>query len=391
MEKYRLVDIIRAIIQGKKFVIIFTTIVAISAIVYSLVTPKYWKSSTSFAINSSASGLNIDLPGNLGSMLGSSGLSGLLGGSSDYVDFLNIINSRQFSENLIKQFDLLTYFEINEADSLKAMDLALQELDNVVSSGYNDKTQLLAISVESKDKQLSYDMALFIRQEAVRIKKEKDSVEDEREFEFFKSRLSEYNLRLENLLMSLKEFQEQNNILEMEEQAKGLISNYAQIISKATEINIQKDIAESQYGKDFPQVQILNKQKNLLKQEVEKLEKNDLSANKYIVGLDILPEIANKYANLLVEKEIIEKTLVSFYPLYEASRFSYIQDNDLITVLDEPRLAGQRTKPKRAMIVVVTTFFAFLFSAYVAFFWNSKSTTEKGEWLDLWRLFWGKK
>lgn len=392
MEKYRIVDIVKALVEGKKLIITFTAIVAITAIVYSLVTPKYWKSSTSFVINSSSGGLNIDLPGNLGSMLGDTGLGDLLGGSTSETDFLNIINSRHFTEHLIRKYDLMTYFEITEADTLKAMDMSLKAFKQLARAAYSEKSKLLTISVETKSKQLSLDMCRYIREKSVELKKEKDKQDNEIEFNFFTQRMEEYKQRLDNLLVSMKAFQEEYNILEMEEQAKAIIANYGEVITKATAVNIQADILTSLYGKDFPEVKMMQMQKELINQEVKKLESNSAKGkNKYIIGLEMMPEIANKYATLLVEKEIIEKTLVSFYPLYEASRFTYIKDNDLITVLDDARLAGQRTKPKRALIVVISTFLAFLFSSSIAFFWNSKSASEKKEWIALWRLFWGKK
>ena len=239
---------------------------------------------------------------------------------------------------------------------------------------------------------MSLDMTHYIREHSVQLKKEKDNIENETEFNFFKQRMDEYNQRLDKLLSSMKEFQEKYNILEMEEQSKAIITNYGEVISKATALNIQADILTSLYGKDFPEVKLILMQKELINQEVKNLESDSaINKSKYIISLEMMPEIANKYATLLVEKEIIEKTLVSFYPLYEASRFAYIQDNDLITVLDEPRLAGQRTKPKRALIVVIATFLGFLFSSSIAFFWNSKTESEKNEWVALWKEFWGRK
>ncbi len=392
MENYRIVDIVRALVKGKIFIIIFTFLIALTAIIYSLTTPEYWKSSTSFAINSSSSGLDIDLPGNIGSMLGNSGLSSLLGGSSSETDYLNIINSRHFSESLIRKFDLLTYYQIHDADSLKAMDKALMELDNMVNASYNEKSKLLSISVESKNKELSLEMCHYIRERSVELKKEKDEKKSETEFNFFKNRMEEYNQRLDNLLITMKEFQEKYHILELEEQAKAVISNYGEVITKATTVNLQADILTSLYGNDFPEVKMIQRQKELINQEVKNLESSSAKdRSKYIFSLEMMPEIANKYAALLVEKAIIEKTLVSFYPLYESSRFSFIKENDPITIMDEPRLAGQRTKPKRALIVVFSTFLGFLFSASIAFFWNSKSDSEKKEWIELWKSFWGKK
>lgn len=392
MENYRIVDIVRTLVKARKFIITLTTLIAITAIIYSLMTPKYWKSSTSFMINSQSSSMGFNLPGNISSLIGNTGIAGLLGGSAEQTDFLNIINSRTFAENVIRKFNLLDYLEIADPDTLKAMDIALQSYNDIVKASYSEKNQLIGISVETKDKQLSLDMCKYIRDKSVELKQKKDTKQKEVEYTFYKQRMDEYTNRLNDLLLSLKEFQEENNIIEIEQQTSAIVANYADVISQATALNIQTDVISSVYGDDFPEIKTLKKQRDLLYAELKKLESKDKSArSKYIVGLDLLPEIANKYANLLVEKEILERTLSSFYPIYEASRFSSIRKADLITVMDQPRLAGLRTKPKRTLIVVVTTFLGFLFSSIIAFFWNSKSDSEKDEWIALWKMFWGRK
>jgi len=394
MEKYRNVDIVRALVKGKKFIIIFTAIIAITAIVYSLVTPKYWKSSTSFVVNSSSSGLGLglSLPGNLSSLVGNSSLGNLLGASAEETDFLNIINSRTFNENLIRKFDLLTYLDIPQEDSLKAMDIAIEGIGEMINTSYNEKSKLIRISVETKDKQLSLDMCRYIREKSVLLKKLKDKKQQETEFDFFEQRMAEYNQRLSQELLSLKKFQEQNNVLELEQQAKAIIENYGEIISKISTLSIQADVLSSLYGADCLELKTIIMQRDLLKKEISNLESiTGKNENKYIIGLDSIPDIANQYASLLVKKEILEKTIKSFYPIYEASRFKSIKESSLITVLDEPRLAGLRTKPKRALIVIISTFLGFFFSAVLTFFWNSKTNSEKEEWISLWKMFWGKK
>ncbi len=40
------------------------------------------------------------------------------------VDFIYIMQSRKFQEEVIRKFNLIPYYKINEPDTLKAMELA---------------------------------------------------------------------------------------------------------------------------------------------------------------------------------------------------------------------------------------------------------------------------
>ncbi|HNT52395.1 MAG TPA: hypothetical protein PKH19_03265, partial [Candidatus Syntrophosphaera sp.] len=54
------------------------------------------------------------------------------------------------------------------------------------------------------------------------------------------------------------------------------------------------------------------------------------------------------------------------YPQYELAKLEEVRDLPSFDILDRPSLAGLRSKPKRAVLVSVVTFAAFLLACLAA-------------------------
>jgi LPS O-antigen subunit length determinant protein (WzzB/FepE family) len=148
-----LLDIILVIAKRKYLVITICCIVAVAAIIYSLVVPEYWESKATL--------MPIAESGCIGSLGGS--FMDILGGgllqTDKYdmaVDFIYIMQSRKFREEVVRKFNLIQYYKIKEPDSLKAMELAVRKLsEETMEMFYDQKTYLVNIKAETKDRELS--------------------------------------------------------------------------------------------------------------------------------------------------------------------------------------------------------------------------------------------
>jgi len=156
-------ELIRLIIRNRKFIIIFVAVVSVAAVIYSLVTPQIWRSTATFYVigdQTSSLPFNID------------GLSGLTAGlmettnSQNAINAVTAMNSRQFSEKVIRHFNLIDYYKITTQDSLKAMDSALRMLHTkTMKIGSDPETGLVTVSADTKDKKLSRDIVNYYLQQ----------------------------------------------------------------------------------------------------------------------------------------------------------------------------------------------------------------------------------
>ncbi|HHE39169.1 MAG TPA: hypothetical protein ENL20_11455, partial [Candidatus Cloacimonetes bacterium] len=110
-----ILDILLILAKHKWFIIITTLIVSIAAVVYSLLATQYWVSTATIL---PAQEQRSQLPFGSSSLLGLG--SSLLGGSfqTQGMDLITIMNSRTFAEDVVKKFNLIEYFEIEDSDTL---------------------------------------------------------------------------------------------------------------------------------------------------------------------------------------------------------------------------------------------------------------------------------
>jgi len=86
----------------------------------------------------------------------------------------------------------------------------------------------------------------------------------------------------------------------------------------------------------------------------------------YLIQIDKVPDLGMQW-NMLKMNAEIKKAVVEFlYPQYELARLEEERDMPSFQVLDAPQEAGRRSKPKRAIIVIVCTLAAGLLSLIIA-------------------------
>ena len=211
--EFDILDIFLILAKHKAFIFITTLIVSIFAVIYSLITPQYWISSAtilpssdkqnSFSISSSFLG------GFTSSMLG--------GIQSDAYALTGIMQSRTFSLDVVKKFNLIEYFEIEEPDTLISFEIAVQNLrDNVVNLGINEENGFLSISVETKDKYLSTDIANYYWMKLDEYNKLFKMTKGKQQREFIEKRLVEVKESINKLSNTLNEFQKKYNTINLE-------------------------------------------------------------------------------------------------------------------------------------------------------------------------------
>ncbi|MDP8232021.1 MAG: Wzz/FepE/Etk N-terminal domain-containing protein [Candidatus Zophobacter franzmannii] len=387
MDNKKLVDYLLILAKKKWKIILWTSLFAIISIFIALLLPKYWMSKTSFTMNDSNS-LGSSLPKNITSMIGNSML-GSLTSSGEGQKFLNLMSSRSFKEEVINEFDLKTYFKVEEADSYKALDQALLKLRKIVSVNMSDKTGVISIRCETKDKQLSVDMCNYYRNQTLKKIETQNKDKSRVEYKFLEARLAEYNVQYDSLLLQIKEFQQSNNMISLEHQQQILLQTYSEMVANSMKNELELLIIEKNYSKKSPEYQRMLLENEFLGEQIRDFESDKgLKNAKYAIGLSKIPNLTEKYAKLYLDSMILEKITSSLYPMLEASRYEFLKDKDYINIIDQPRQAGLRSKPKRAKLVVITTILSFLLISWISILLASMKSEDRLKWQAFWKQLW---
>jgi uncharacterized protein involved in exopolysaccharide biosynthesis len=360
-----LLDIMLVIAKRKYLVITICCLVAIAAIIYSLVVPQYWESKATLMPIAESGGLG-SLGGGIMDILG----SGLLQ-TDKYdmaVDFIYIMQSRKFQEEVIRKFNLIPYYKIDEPDTLKAMELAVKQLsESTMQIFYDQKTYLVNIIAETKNKELSRQIVQYHLDSLNKYILHSKMSKGRQKREFLEKQVNNHLQTVDSLSTQIRDFQKTNRSIDITQQTQAQLELYSEIVSEYMQTEIEHSLALSQYSSDSPAVIALAEKMQLLKQKIKSLENSgsDL-VPEYIVQIDKIPDLAMQYAQLMLNLEIEKKIIEYLYPQFELAKLEEVKDLPSFEVYDAPQLAGIRSKPKRALTVVLSTVAAFILSCVLA-------------------------
>jgi len=374
-------ELIRLIIRNRKFIIIFVAVVSVAAVIYSLVTPQIWRSTATFyVIGDQTSSLPFNIEGLSGLTAGLMGTTN----SQNAISAVIAMNSRQFSEKVIRHFNFIDYYKITTKDSLKAMDSALKMLHTkTMKIGSDPETGLVTVSADTKDKKLSRDIVNYYLQQLDIYNREEKITRGKMNREFLEARVNETRAEIDSLLLALKDFQQRHNTVDIEAQTSSLIKSYSDIIATKMSTDIELELARKNYAENSPIVLELKDRSEALAKQIRQLEagKEPLKP-RYLIDIGSLPDLATQYAQLKMNLEIKSKVYEFLYPQYEAAKLEELKDLPTLDILDTPREAGLRVRPKRAVMCIIAFALAVVVSIIIVLIKNALELN-KERWQEI--------
>jgi tyrosine-protein kinase Etk/Wzc len=95
---------------------------------------------------------------------------------------------------------------------------------------------------------------------------------------------------------------------------------------------------------------------------------NDKDNDDFYIPFSELPDLGMQLARLTREFKIQESVFELLTSQYELAKIEEAKDVNTIQVLDRAVPPDKRSKPKRKIMVILSTFVAFFFSVFLAFF-----------------------
>ena len=380
--------------RKRRFVAKNVVIVAVASVIIALLLPK-WYSSEATILSSGAGRFNI-----LSSIspipISDFGLSSI---SEDINTFIAILNSRSVKEYLVKKFDLVNRYDEKDLEFAMVafedkMELEVTEEGTLKISVIDKKPEIakamvveLLTKLDSVNQQLGMDKGRFNR-------------------EFLEQRLNETKTDLAIAEIRLKDFQEKTGIIDIvsqisaqyeaygqiyiqEMQAYGQLYNqemiaYTELYSLKAQTEIQLNVSKVTLNPNNPAVKryeiMLNEQEKQLDLITSSLDKqlldiilgfekiegknliNELEHLPTMINFDNFPGLGMENARLIRELTIQNTLLELLLPQYETARLEESKNIPTLQVIDEPKVAINKTKPIRSLIVIASVIMAFLLS-----------------------------
>ncbi|HEY6874642.1 MAG TPA: Wzz/FepE/Etk N-terminal domain-containing protein [Geobacteraceae bacterium] len=354
-----LLDYLEVIVKRKRLIIRTTLAAFVLSIVVSILLPNVYSSTAKILPpQQDSSGLMGMLMGQAGG--GMASLAGdLLGKGSPADMYVGILNSDAVSDAIIDRFHLMqVYKEKYRVDAYKTLD---KKVDIIAGK----KDGIISITVEDKDPKRAAAMANAYVEELGRLTAQLNMTGAGQNKAFYEERLAKAKVDLARAEDNLKAFQSKNKVVSVTDQAAATIGGIAQIKAQLVAQEVQLAVLKGQFTDSSQEVKSARDSIANLKGQLARLEGN--GSGGAIPGVGSVPELGEQYLRLMREFKIQETLVELLTKQDEMAKLTEAKDVAGVQVIQQARVPDKKTKPKRALIVMMTSFFVGFASLLVAF------------------------
>ena len=355
-DEINLLDLLIVFAKHKKLIIGLPMAVGLLAVIYALLLPNIYTANTKILPpqqSQSAAASMLAQLGNAGGLL--AGAAGIKNPNDLYVAMLR---SRTVADNLIQRFRLMELWKIDTqhpSDAYKALD--------GVTSITSGKDGLIIIEVDDIDPKRAADLANAYVEELFKFTRVIAVTEASQRRLFFER---QFGLAKENLVKAetaARQALQTGGLVKVDDQGRAMVEATArlrgQITVKEVEIGTMRTFAADRN----PDLQRLLQELQSMKRELSRIEgsggpkSGQTSASRQgIDNLGLLRDV--KYHEVIFE--LLARQ-------YEMAKIDEAKDSAIIQVMDKAIEPDRKSKPKRSMIVLLSTMLAGFAAILLAF------------------------
>ena len=360
--EFNILDFGIVLAKHKKLIVRLPLVVGAIAAAISFALPNVYKASTKLLPPQQAQSGAAALLSQLGGVAGLAGAAGLKNPNDLYIGMLK---SRTMADKLNAQFGLQ---KVYGADTLEETRRIL-ESNSTIAAG---KEGLITIDVEDEDKKLAARLANAYVSELVALTKVLAVTEASQRRMFFERQLELAKDNLAKAEMTFKGALDTRGVISVDADSRAIVETVGRLRAQVSAKEIQLSSMRAFVTTSNPEFKRAQEELNSLRSELSKLENgrpatgpSGGAAPGNQVGLENIKILRDvKYYQMLYE--LLAKQ-------YEVARLDEAKDTSLIQVLDPAIEPERKSKPRRAIIVLLSAMLALI----AAIIWAFISETRK--------------
>ena len=347
--EFSVFDILIVLAKHKKTIIYLPILAALVSAAISFALPNVYKAGAKLLppqqAQSGASALLSQLGGAAGVLAGASGMKN----PNDL--YIGMLKSRTVADKLIAKFNLQKVYDVDSMEKART----ILENNTLIGTG---KEGLIMIEVEDEDKKLVAQLTNGYITELVALTKVLAVTEASQRRVFFERQLEQSKDNLAKAEMSLKNALDTRGVINVDADSRAVVETVSRLRAQISAKDIQINAMTAFVTTNNPEYKRAQEELNSLRAELSKLENGRPSTvaestvgNKQI-GLENIKILRDvKYYQMLYE--LLAKQ-------YEGARLDEAKDSALIQVLDPAVDPERKLKPKRSVIVILSTVLALI-------------------------------
>ena len=364
-----LTEIYRVIARRARLILRITVATAVVAVAVSFLLPVYYKAETRIFPPQEKGGMNLaaQLLGQ-----GGAGLIGLAGGVAGVKSqgelFVEIMKSRTVLDRIVDRFDLLNLYrsELFNFGKKRYRQDARKKLLKLLTVREDRKSGIIILTVEDKDPKRAADMANAFIEELKSLRGGLAISEAGQRRMFFEEQIQQTKVSLARAEEEIKGFQQRTGMFQIDAQARAIIEGIARLRSAIAVKEVEAKVIRSFATAQNPDLQRVEEEIRALNAQLEKVETSKGQGFDPLMPSARVPEMATEYLRKLRQLKYNETLYELLSKQYELAKLEEARDPVVIQVIDQAVPPERKSRPLRALIVLLTTGMALFLSVLFA-------------------------
>jgi tyrosine-protein kinase Etk/Wzc len=356
-----LLDLLAWLGEGKRTIAIVTGAAIVLSLVVALTrTPVFTARTTLLPPASQQQSSSAAALAALGAL---GGLAGGIAAKTPDELYVNLLKSDSVQRALATRFDLYKRYKI---ESYEVMRKAMQQYVRVSS---DKKSGVITLEVDDREPKFAADLANAYAAEVTKLLGRLAVSEAQQRRVFFDQQLKETKDNLVKAEQALRAVQEKSGMIVLDQQAEAIIKAVAELKTKIIEREVRLKVIRTSTTAQNPDVQLFVSELAALRAELARMESAVPSARAASAtgGIDIpigkLPAAAIDYVRAAREVKFQETMLASMLRQYEVAKLDEAKEGPALQQVDVAVPPDRKSKPSRALIVLVSALAALLGSS----------------------------
>lgn len=376
--EFSVLDVLIVLAKYKKVIIWLPVIAAIVSAAISFVLPNVYKAGAKLLppqqSQSGASALLSQLGGAAGALAGSAGLKN----PNDL--YIGMLKSRTVADKLIAKFDLQKVYDVETMEKTRS----ILEANTTIAAG---KDGLISIEVEDENKKLVAQLANAYVSELVSLTKVLAVTEASQRRVFFERQLEQSKDNLAKAEMALKSALDTHGVISVDADSRAIVETVGRLRAQISAKDIQISAMQAFVTTNNPEYKRAQEELISLRAELSKLE-NGRPALAGDAALNPGKQVGLENIKILRDVKYYQMLYELLAKQYEAARLDEAKDSALIQVLDPAIDPERKFKPKRSVLILVSTILALIAAVAWAFMAETRKkiladTDGKAQWEQL--------
>jgi tyrosine-protein kinase Etk/Wzc len=374
-DEINIIDLIYPLYNKRKFLIRFCLVVAIIVGIVSFLSPKTYEA-TAVILPTSQDSSGTSLSGLASSLLGQSGLGGLisLGGSSSTSSdvFEAVLKSSDLTADVLNRYDYFTMMGVNKKGEEGSIKATIGSLNITTSK----KDPTISISVQSKDPVFASELAnSYVK--ALDLYNQNNSFTSTGNLrKYLEQRMAEANSELDEAQKGLRDFQEKNMAVSINDQGQATLKVLAELEAQKVALEVQKSAKERFYKGSYSELEQLKSQIDALKKNIDQLTysqetavplKDEGGKINFYIPLNSIPGLGFDESKLLLKVKAKTGVITLLTTQLEQAKLDEAKDMPTINVLEWSVPPDRPVKPKVALNIVLSVVVSLFLGIFIVF------------------------